>query len=77
VKHHWTAGGVVAVIIGVTLTVGTLGVVLVAIQRGEPLSSQAIGIVSVVWGAMAGGLSAWLGSQGDDDPPDPTDDVDE
>lgn len=69
-RHRWHPGAIVAVIVAAALTAGTLAVVLIAIDRGEPLSSQAIGIVSVVWGALAGGLSAWLGSQGKDTPPD-------
>jgi hypothetical protein len=62
--HHWAPAAVVAVIVAATLTLGTLAVVLYAMNRGEPLSTQAVGIVSVVWGALAGGLSAWLGTQG-------------
>jgi hypothetical protein len=62
--REWGAAAWVAIVVAVALTVGTLGVVLVAIDRGEPLSSQAVGIVSVVWGALAGGLAAWLGAQG-------------
>jgi len=71
---RWSPGAFVAVIVAATLTIGTLAVVLIAVDRGEPLSSQAIGIVSVVWGALAGGLSAWLGSQGERDRDDADDD---
>jgi len=66
---HWSPQSIVAVIIVATLCIGTTATVLVAVTRGEPLSTQAVGIVSVVWGALAGGVSAWLGSQGRD-PPD-------
>jgi len=62
-RIEWSPPAVVAVIIVATLAVGTTAAVLVAIWRGEPLSTQTIGIISVVWGALAGGVSAWLGAQ--------------
>jgi hypothetical protein len=70
---RWTPQAVAAVLTVAALTIGTTAVVLVAITRGEPLSTQAVGIVSVVWGALAGGVSAWLGGQTRDDPDPPAD----